>query len=100
MEEYKVLISPAAQNDFQDVIEHLETLSPESAISYFDLFVEQTKVLASTPEICPLARDPQLRLRGYRLLTIENYIVFYVITGSNVELRRILYARRQYEKLF
>jgi len=100
MVECKVIISPAAQNDFQDVIEHLETLSPDVAISYYDLFIEKTEVLKSTPEICPLARDPQLRLRGYRLLTIENYIVFYVINGGVVEIRRILYARRQYERLF
>ena len=100
MEEYSVIISPAAQNDFHDVMEHLDTLSAETATQYFDLFMEKTAMLATTPESCPLARDTQLRLRGYRLLPIENYIVFYVINGTCVELRRILYARRQYERLF
>ncbi|MCL2227459.1 MAG: type II toxin-antitoxin system RelE/ParE family toxin [Oscillospiraceae bacterium] len=100
MEEYKVKISPAAQNDFLDVIEHLDTLSQDAATQCFDLFMEKAAVLGSTPEICPLARDTQLRLRGYRLLPIENYIVFYVISGNIVEIRRILYARRQYERLF
>jgi len=100
MDEYNVTISPAAQNDLHDVIEHLETLSPESAASYFDLFMDKTVSLSTTPESCPLARDTQLRLRGYRLLPIENYIVFYVVSGNTVEIRRILYARRQYERLF
>jgi len=100
MEEYKVTVSPAAQNDFLDIVEHLETLSPEAAVQYYELFMEKTRMLAKTPESCPLARDTQLRLRGYRMLPIENYIVFYVIIGRNVELRRILYARRQYERLF
>jgi plasmid stabilization system protein ParE len=100
MEEYRVIISPAAQNDFHDVIEHLDTLTQEAATQAFDLFMEKTAVLSSNPECCPLARDTQLRLRGYRLMSIENYIVFYVITGSVVEIRRILYARRQYERLF
>jgi hypothetical protein len=49
------------------------------------------------PERCPLAKDIQLRLRGYRTLLINNYIVFFVISGKTVEIRRILYARLQYE---
>jgi len=100
MEEYSVIVSPAAQNDFFDVVEHLDTMSPEAALQYFELFIEKTGTLANSPESCPLARDTQLRLRGYRMLPVENYIVFYVINGRTVELRRILYARRQYERLF
>ena len=100
MEAYNVRISPAAQNDFLDIVEHLETLSPEAAAQYFELFMEKTGMLATAPESCPLARDTQLRLRGYRMLQIENHIVFYVIKGKTAELRRILYARRQYERLF
>ena len=100
MEEYSVIISPAAQNDFLDIVEHLDTLTPEAAERYYELFMERTGMLSTSPESCPLARDTQLRLRGYRMLPIENYIVFYVISGRSVELRRILYARRQYERLF
>ena len=100
MEEYKVRISPAAQNDFCDIVEHLDTLSPEAAEQYFELFMEKVSLLATSPESSPLARDTQLRLRGYRMLAIENYIVFYVFSGKTVEIRRILYARRQYERLF
>ena len=100
MEEYKVKISPAAQNDFYDIIEHLETLPPEAAIQYFDMFIEKTGLLAKTPESSPLARDTQLRLRGYRMLSIEDYIIFYVVCGKSVGIRRILHTRRQYERLF
>jgi len=100
MEEYKVIISPAAQNDFLDIVEHLDSLSSEAAQQYYELFLDKMRMLAKTPDSCPLARDTQLRLRGYRMLPIENYIVFYVLTGKSVELRRILYARRQYERLF
>jgi plasmid stabilization system protein ParE len=51
------------------------------------------------PERCPLAKDIQLRLRGYRMLLVKNYIVFYLVSDKTVEIRRILYARRQYEGL-
>ena len=99
MEEYSVRISPAAQNDFLDIAERLSSMSPEESSQYYELFMEKMSMLTTTPESCPLARDAQLRLRGYRMLSIENHIVFYVINGKVVELRRILYARRQYERL-
>jgi len=99
MEEYNVVISPAAQNDLLDIVEHLSTLEHDEATKYYELFMDKVGSLKTTPEICPLARDTQLRLRGYRMLPIDNYIVFYVINGNLVELRRILYARRQYERL-
>jgi len=99
MEEYNVRISPAAQNDFLGIADHLNTLAPEEAASYYESYTEKIGMLAKAPDSCPLARDAQLRLRGYRMLPVENHIVFYVINGKTVELRRMLYARRQYERL-
>ena len=99
MEEYKVIIFPTAQNDLWDIENHLSNHDPEEAMRYFELFMEKTQTILKTPEIYSPAKDTQLRLRGYRMLFIENHIVFYVIRGNNVEFRRVLYARRQYEWL-
>ena len=99
MKEFNVRILPAAQNDFLDIEDYLNTLSVEAAAQYYGLIMEKMGALATTPDCYPLVRDAQLRLRGYRTLQIEDYIVFYIIHGSNVEIRRILYARRQFERL-
>lgn len=99
MGKYKLRIFPVAQNDLREIVEYLNTLSPAVAVSYYDLLVEQIGTLADMPERCPLARDVQLRLRGYRALLVKNYFVFYVVNSNTVEIRRILYARRQYENL-
>ena len=99
MEQYKVKIFPAAQSDLRDIADYLNTLSPDAAIRYYDLIIEKAGSLATTPERCPPAKDTQLRLRGYRTLLVKNYIVFYVINKETVEIRRILYARRQFEGL-
>jgi len=99
MEGYKVSISPSAQNDLIEIEAYLVNQDPEEAIRYITLFTEKIKTLTKSPDKYPPARDMQMRLRGYRMLFIENYIVFYVHRNSTVELRRILYARRQYENL-
>ena len=99
MEQYSVKIFPTAQNDLKNIVDYLNTLSPVIARRYYDLIVEKVGTLQTMPERCALARDTQLRLRGYRLLMVESYIVFFVINGNAVEIRRILYAKRQYGEL-
>jgi toxin ParE1/3/4 len=99
MGRYSVKILPAAQADLDGIIDYLNTLSPQAAFRYYDLLAEKISSLSDMPERCPMARDTQLRLRGYRFLPVENYLVFFVITGETVQIRRILYGRRQYESL-
>lgn len=99
MEHYKVRIFPTAQQDLKDIVDYLNTLSPEAATSYYDEIVEKVQSLSSMPERCPLCRDQQLKLRGYRKLIVRQYIVFFVIHADTVQIRRILYGRRQYESL-
>ncbi len=99
MERFRIKIFPLAQKDLHEIVDYINTLSPQAAINYYDLLVEKIGGIADMPERCPLAKDIQLRLRGYRTLHVKNYIVFYVVKGDIVEIRRILYARRQYEKL-
>jgi len=99
MEVYNVVIYPAAQSDFLSFMELIHTLSPEEADQCFDQFIEDAEVLRRAPKSCSFTRDSMLRLRGYRMLSIDDYMLFFVINGSNVEIRRILYSKRQYDRL-
>jgi len=99
MEEFNVIIYPTAQNDVATIVEHLNVLPPEEAESYFDMLVKSAEILKSTPSNCPMAKDSQLRLRAYRTLTTEDYMFFFVVTARTVEIRRVLYAKCQYERL-
>ena len=99
MEQYDVRILPTAQQDFLDVIDYLNTLSKEAALSYYDRLVSEIASLSTMPERCPRPRDLALAATGYRYLVVGNYLVFYVIIGSVVQIRRILYAKRDYKQL-
>jgi len=99
MEEYNVRISATAQNDFMELAKGLATLSYEEELQYYDDIIESTKVLLTAPDTCPFAKDSQLRLRRYRLLNVHNYTYFFVISGTTVEIRRILHSKRQYERI-
>ena len=99
MKEYSIRIFSEAENDLDEIVDYLATLSEQAALKYYGLIIEKIRTLTTMPERCLLAKDAQLRLRGFRTLVIKNYIVFYIIKGDTVEIRRILYARRQYETL-
>jgi toxin ParE1/3/4 len=99
MDRYKVKIYPAAQMDLTDIVSYLNTLSPQAAIRYYDLLVEKIGSLAEMPERCPFVRNIALKAKGYRYLIVENYLVFFVVKSDTVQIRRILYNKRQYKGL-
>lgn len=99
MEQYNVKIYPAAEQDLLDIIDYLNTLSPTAALRYYDLLTEQIASLSVMPERCPRPKDLALAAKGYRYLVVENYLVFYVVADDTVQIRRILYGRRNYQSL-
>lgn len=99
METYKVKIYPTAKQDLLEIIDYLNTLSREAALRYYDLLTEEIASLSTMPERYPRPKDLALAAKGYRYLVVKNYLVFYVVSGDTVQIRRILYGRRDYLSL-
>ena len=99
METYEVKIYPAAKQDLLDIIDYLNALSPDAALRYYDLLTEEIASLSYMPERCPHPKDLALAAKGYRCLVVKKYLVFYVVKGDTVQIRRILYGRRAYSSL-
>lgn len=99
MEHYNIEIFPTAKQDLLDIISYLNTLSPDTALKYYDLLIEEISSLSELPERYPHPKDLALKAKGYRYLLVKNYLVFYVVSGKTVQIRRILYARRDYSSL-
>lgn len=99
MERYEVKIYPAAQQDLREIVDYLNTLSPSAALRYYDKLTQEIASLSTMPERCPRPRDLALAAKGYRYLIVENYLIFYVVSGGTVQIRRILYGRRDYRAL-
>ncbi|NBI84484.1 type II toxin-antitoxin system RelE/ParE family toxin [Clostridiaceae bacterium] len=99
MDVYRVKIYPAAKRDLMDIIGYLNTLSSDAALRYYDLLTERIASLSHLPERCPLPQDAALRAKGYRYLIVEKYLVFFVVSGDIVQIRRIVDGRRNYNRL-
>ena len=96
---YEVLIFPTAKQDLADIVRYLNTLSPDAAFRYYDELVERISSLSQFPERCPRPRDLALTAKGYRYLIVRDYLVFFVVSGSTVQIRRIIYGKRDYSSL-
>ncbi|KGP75099.1 RelE/StbE family addiction module toxin [Desulfosporosinus sp. Tol-M] len=99
MEKYELKIFPSAEQDLRDVINYLNELSPQAALKIYDEIVDSIASLEQMPLRCSLAKNTVLRSKKYRLLIVQNYVVFFIVSGNIVQIRRILYGRRQYEFL-
>lgn len=83
-EVYKVKLYPAAEQDLLEIIDYLNTLSPQAALRCYDLLTERIASLSAMPERCPRPRDLVLAAKGYRYLVVEKYLVFFVIVEDTV----------------
>jgi hypothetical protein len=51
------------------------------------------------PERCPFVRDVALKAKDYQYLIVEKNLVFFVMKADPVQIRRIIYDKRNYEWL-
>jgi len=99
VENYRLLIFPSAKRDLQGIVDYINDWSEQAALNIYDGLIETVNSLAQMPYRCPFVKDRALRARGYRIMVAGSYLVFYVVKGQTVEIRRILHGRRRYEFL-
>ncbi len=99
MDKFDIVISREAQNDLLDIADRLLEISVEVANKTIDKLIEDIQTLKTFPRRCPYSRNSILRLKGYRWLGSGNYLIFYVVADSTVQIRRVLYAKSDYMKV-
>jgi addiction module RelE/StbE family toxin len=93
---FKVLIYPQAERDLQDIRIYLERVLKTSPFPLLENLQGHILPLSENPFIHPLVNDPHLREKGYRHIPVDNFLIFYVVVGDVVQVRRVLYRRRDY----
>lgn len=96
---YKVLVYPSAQKDLNEIKNYFSNILKTSSNSVFKKFLEQVQILKEHPLVYPVHQDSLLKLIGYRVVPIDNYLMFYVVKGDSVQIHRVLYAKRNYLQL-
>lgn len=99
---YQYRLMPSAVQDLQEIADYIaEQLSaPESAIRLLKKVEEAIRSVCAFPLSLPLVNDELLRMKGYRKILVDNYIVFVLPDQKNEALNvmRVLYYARDYFK--
>ncbi|NJD03080.1 MAG: type II toxin-antitoxin system RelE/ParE family toxin [Ruminiclostridium sp.] len=91
---YKLKYLPLAQKDLRDIINYIadNLKAPKAAMDLVDALERSIQRLQRFPFSCRVYQPIEPLEDEYRTLTVKNYLVFYVVTEHEVEIRRIVYA--------
>ena len=100
---YEVQFLPVAQRDLLEITEYIasELGVPGAAVRLAEKIVSATERLSEFPYSCPVYSPIRPLKNEYRKLRVENYLVLYTVSEGEkaVTVMRIIYAKRDFEKL-
>ncbi len=96
MKRLRLIVSDAAREDLNQVFDYIQADNPTAAEKFLNQIEASLSTLSSFPSRGKLARDESLRARDYRILVIGEYLAFYRIQGSAVNIIRVIHGRRHY----
>lgn len=89
-----------AEKDIDEIFEYVLKDNRSAAVALLEEFDLAISRLSSSPELGVIPKDERLNKLGYRILIIRKYLVFYVVKGGYIQIRRIIHGARQYQSLF
>jgi toxin ParE1/3/4 len=94
----KVILSPTALIDLQEIWSFIADHSQERADQFVDFLVEKCNALGASPY---MGRSRDKLEPGLRSYPVRAYLIFYRITQDRkVEIARIVHGSRNLERLF
>jgi len=96
---YRIEYLPVAEEDLLDIFDYIKDDNPGATSDFIERMDESISKLALFPELGMVPKDDHLRRMGYRMLIIDDYLVFYVLFDEIVEIRRIIHGSRRYSFL-
>ena len=94
-------IFPLAQADMEGIFAYIavELKNPTAAIKQIDDFENAFDNICAFPESCPLIDNEFVNDKSLRKLIVNNYIAFYRIKGSEIQVVRVLYGMSNYQDI-
>lgn len=96
---YAVRLFSIAEQDLHDIVTFVAVDNPPAAVALADRIENDLQRLGRHPYLGKVPNDDQLAAMGYRVLVIENYLVFYKLSGRTVLVHRILHGARDLPSL-
>ena len=96
MQSYDIRYLPIAEDDLNEIVDYLLEYSIDAANEFIDKLEGVEQQLSTFPESAPLMRDRKLKSKGYRMMVVGDYLLFYVLRNECVFVMRIVHGKRNY----
>jgi toxin ParE1/3/4 len=93
---FEIRYLATAVRDLENIFEYIARDRPGAAVALLEKFDRTISNLSVHPELGVVPKDDRLKRLGYRMLIIENYLVFYVVKVGAIQIRRIMHGARRY----
>ena len=98
---FEVKYLPSFYQDLDAIVEYISVAleAPRAALNLLDELEEEINNLKKYPNAHRLYHPIKPILTKYRILTVKNYFVFYVVIENIIEIHRIIYKKRNLSQL-
>jgi len=96
---YEIRYLKTAECDLYGIFDYISQDNPTAAADLLERIDHSISRLASNPYLGVVPKDLRLKNKGYRMLVVEKYLVFYIVKNETVQVRRILHSARNYNFL-
>ena len=88
----KLLWTPEAIRDRDDIYDYVEAQNPAAALALDELLEEKARLLVDHPKLGRPGRAPDTR----ELVAHGNYLLIYDVVGDHVRVLNVVHASRQW----
>ena len=101
MNQYNIEYSKEAREDLIEIKRYIKynLQEPETAQKLISKIRSEIDKLKTNPQMFAIIDDDFIKKFEIRKLIVDNYIVFYRIQNSNIQIARIMYGRRNWINL-
>jgi toxin ParE1/3/4 len=96
---HEVKLLRLAEDDLTDIVVYIAADRPIAARKLIDKVNKTLSLLAHNPKLGSMPNEDSLAEMGYRYLTVENYLIFYMIDTPVIYIHRIIHGARNYTTL-
>ena len=99
--QYELRVLPLFEHDLNEIVDYIayRLHNPDAADRLIDAVEEAIEKRLSMAEAFEPYRGMRERVFPYYWIEVGNFFVFYVVIGNVMEVRRIIYRKRNMNKL-
>ena len=98
---YKLSFLPLFEQDLNEIVDYIsiDLNNPKAARKLVDDIEKAILKRLETPLIYAPYQSSKIRKYPYYKIKVKNFLIFYVVIEDTMEVRRILYSRRNIDSL-